>query len=59
MITYSKEAQKSYIENIERLQKELAKVPTDVIGYTDMTWLISTALADLKKTVEKEHEAEA
>ena len=59
MITYTKEAQKSYIENIERLQRELAEVPTNVIGYTDINWLIGTALADLKKTVEKEHKAEA
>lgn len=55
MITYTKEAQKSYIETIERIQKELGHVPTNIIDYTDLHWLIHTALNDLKKEVEREH----
>lgn len=55
MITYTKEARDSYIEKIERLQKELGKIPTNMIGYSDLHWLIHTALDDLKKQVGKEH----
>lgn len=58
MITYSKEAQESYIASIERLQKELSSVPTNVINYSDLHWLIHSALNDLKNVVEKEHKAE-
>lgn len=54
MITYSKEASVSYIESIERLQAELGNVPTNIIDYTDLHWLIHTALDDLKKAVAKE-----
>lgn len=56
MITYSKESQASYIEQIERLQAELGKVPTNIIDHYDLYWLIHIALNDLKRTVEKEHE---
>ena len=56
MITYTKEARDSYIATIERLQAELGNVPTNIIDYTDLHWLIHIALNDLKKTVEKEHE---
>ena len=55
MITYSKEAQKSYIENIERLQKVIGEIPEESLGYTDAHWLIHTALEDLKAQVKKEH----
>lgn len=55
MITYSKEAQTSYIKKIEKLQKNLGNVPTNIIDYSDIHWLIHTALNDLKKTVEEEH----
>ena len=55
MITYTKEAQKSYIETIERLQAELGNVPTNIIDYTDLHWLIHRALNDLKREVKKEH----
>jgi hypothetical protein len=58
MITYSKEAQTSYHENIKRLQAELGNVPTNIINYTDLHWLIHTALSDLEQVVEKEHEQE-
>ena len=54
MITYSEKAKDSYIERIEKLMKELGNVPTNIIDYTDLHWLIHTALADLKKEVEKE-----
>lgn len=54
MITYTEKAKNSYIENIERLQKELGNVPTDIISYTDLHWLIHTALSDLKNQVKKE-----
>lgn len=56
MITYSKEARDSYIERIEKLQKELGNVPTNIIDYTELYWLIHVALNDLKKEVEREHE---
>ena len=55
MITYSKEAQASYIAQIEKIQKELAEVPNSVIEHTSMHWLIHTALEDLKKQVRNEH----
>lgn len=54
MIVYTKEAKDSYIKNIERLQAELGNIPTDIISYTDLHWLIHTALSDLKNQVEKE-----
>lgn len=54
MITYSKEAKDSYIERIEKLQKTLGYVPSDIVDYADMYWLIHTALNDLKKVVKKE-----
>lgn len=56
MITYSNEAKESYISMIEQMQSKLGDVPNDVISYTEMHWLIHTALSDLKKVVEKEHE---
>lgn len=55
MITYSKEAQTSYLERIKKLQAELGNVPTNIIDYTDLHWLIHTALSDLEQVVEKEH----
>lgn len=54
MIVYSENAKKDYIANIEKLQKQLGNVSTDVISYMDLHWLIHTALNDLKKQVEKE-----
>ena len=58
MIAYTKEARDSYIETIERLQAELGSVPTNIIDYTDLHWLIHTALDDLKKTVINEQKYE-
>jgi len=54
MITYSEKAKDSYIANIEKLQKELGEIPTNIIDYADLHWLIHTALNDLKKQVEGE-----
>ena len=56
MINYSKEAMNDYVSNIIRIQHELSEVPTDIINYTDLHWLISTALPDLLKAVKKEWE---
>jgi hypothetical protein len=56
MITYSTEAKDSYIRMIEKMQTKLGDVPNDIISHTDLHWLIHTALSDLKKVVEKEHE---
>lgn len=55
MITYTDEAQKSYIQKIEKLQEELGHIPISIIGYEDMFFLIHIALNDLKEVVEKEH----
>ena len=55
MITYSQKARDSYVEQISKLQKELANIPTNLIDHSDLYWLINVALYDLKKTVIREH----
>ena len=54
MITCSKQASDSYISKIESLQTILGNVPSDIICYSDMHWLINVALNDLKKQVKNE-----
>lgn len=54
MITYSNKAKESYLQKIEKLQKNLGNVPTNIIDYSDLHWLIHVAMNDLKKAVENE-----
>lgn len=54
MITYSKEAQESYIEQIEEMKKKIVRIPGDIIGARDVHWLLH-ALSDLELVVRKEH----
>lgn len=55
MITYSQKARDSYVEQISKLQKELANIPINLIDHSDLYWLINVALYDLKKAVVQEH----
>ena len=55
MLTYSKEAQESYINTIEEMQRKLANViPDENLTNCDLHWLIHKALNDLKTQVKKE-----
>ena len=54
MITYSKEARDSYIKTLTEIQHKLAETPVDVLGYTETLFLLTRAIPDLKKAIEKE-----